>query len=160
MEGGVRQFGKGVDELTLKHGTIKQFDGVLLWHGEGILQCFQSLLEGQAMRDLLRNAEHIDPPGVQGLEVLFKLVGQHLGATGARLIKLADSILSPNRAKMADVRASSTALRGVCWSASGEARRYSMAAVSVKNEKKATSSQESNRKPLRLVNDNINEGVE
>ena len=98
-------FGRGVGPIRIGGKLVDDWeDPVLAWHGEAMLMVFQANFQGKQQRDLLKNLERVQPIAAQGIEVWFKLLREFRGASGPRLIKLANSILHPARAKMKDVR--------------------------------------------------------
>ena len=71
----------------------------LEWLGENLYQVLQSLLGGSHMTNMLRNLDHVQPSPARGCEAWFKLVRQHKGNTGPRLMHLVSEIFAPTRVK-------------------------------------------------------------
>ena len=71
----------------------------LEWLGENLHQVLQNNLEGSHMTSLLKNLDHVRRSPARGCEAWFKLVRQHKGNTGPRLMSLIKAIFAPDRIK-------------------------------------------------------------
>ena len=95
-----------VGGLVLTDGEGKKYvvtnwsDERLKWHGRGLLECLQSLLQSQQHQNMLRNLENQSgDPGAQGIEAWFRILREYKGATGPRLLQIATGIFFPTKVK-------------------------------------------------------------